>query len=280
MQTVCSVLAAANPIKGRFNKYDSISKQINLEQPILTRFDLIFAIQDIPEIKQDENISAHIIKSHYAGELMNSKKRDNRSNVTKEELDEAVKLVTPELSVEFLQKYVAYARLHIHPIMTTEAMNKIHGHYLLMRATGQAEKEEDERITSTPRQLEALIRLSESSAKMRLSKKVEASDADDAIRIMMKSIRNVGTDPLTGKLDIDRLEIGEGADQRARKNMIINSIKTFGKGNPEGWADMGMVAADLECKKIPKKVFEKELRLLAEIAQVEINGSMIRYDGN
>ena len=70
----CAILGAANPKLGRFDPYESIPEQINMPPSLMSRFDLIFILQDKPEEKRDTNIAGHILKSHYAGELMSTGK--------------------------------------------------------------------------------------------------------------------------------------------------------------------------------------------------------------
>ena len=65
----CSLLGAANPKLGRFDPFENIAEQINMPPSLMSRFDLIFILQDRPDEKRDTNIAGHILKSHYAGEL-------------------------------------------------------------------------------------------------------------------------------------------------------------------------------------------------------------------
>mgnify|MGYP000989367370 CR=1 FL=1 len=175
----CSVLAAANPKFGRFDRYKSIGEQIDLPSPILSRFDLIFVVEDKPDVEKDTKLADHILKIH----------KDNS--------------IPFEIEPELLRKYIAYARREIHPKLTTEASKVLQEFYVSMR--GGAE-DEDSPVPITARQLEALVRLSEASAKIRLGDEVTTFDAKRAIEIQQKCMKQVGYDPETGKVDIDKVE--------------------------------------------------------------------------
>jgi replicative DNA helicase Mcm len=175
----CSVLAAANPKFGRFDRYKSIGEQIDLPSPILSRFDLIFVVEDKPDVERDTKLADHILKIH----------KDNS--------------IPFEIEPELLRKYIAYARREIHPKLTTEASKVLQEFYVSMR--GGAE-DEDSPVPITARQLEALVRLSEASAKIRLGDEVTIFDAKRAIEIQQKCMKQVGYDPETGKVDIDKVE--------------------------------------------------------------------------
>ena len=175
----CSMLEAENPKKGRINRYKSIGEQIDLPSPNLSRFDLIFVVEDKPDVERDTKLADHILKIH----------KDNS--------------IPFEIEPELLRKYIAYARREIHPKLTTEASKVLQEFYVSMR--GGAE-DEDSPVPITARQLEALVRLSEASAKIRLGDEVTTFDAKRAIEIQQKCMKQVGYDPETGKVDIDKVE--------------------------------------------------------------------------
>ncbi len=93
----CSLLGAANPKLGRFDPFDNIAEQINMPPSLMSRFDLIFILQDKPEEKRDKNIAGHILKSHYAGELNEHQKHVLSSQVTDESIKEAMSSIRPEI---------------------------------------------------------------------------------------------------------------------------------------------------------------------------------------
>jgi replicative DNA helicase Mcm len=188
-----SILAAANPKYGRFNPYDPIAKQLDLPPTLLNRFDLIFPIRDIPNLERDERIAQHILE---LAQDPNAKK--------------------PEISSELLRKFIAYAKQRCVPKLTTGAIEEIKQFYITLRAGAAKEEGEIKAIPISARQLEALVRLSEASAKLRLADRVTRSDAQRAIRLLKSSMEEVAFDIETGRFDIDRVTTGITAVQRSQ----------------------------------------------------------------
>jgi replicative DNA helicase Mcm len=127
----------------------------------------------------------------------------------------------------YLRKYFAYARQKVKPILTDAAIKEIKDYYVKMRTSGN----EDAAIKSIPitaRQLEALVRLAEASAKIRLSDKVTRKDARRSIDIMHHCLEQIGLDRETGKFDIDRISSGVTASERGNIVLIkeiINEVE-------------------------------------------------------
>ena len=198
-----TVLAAANPKHGRFNPYDDIAKQINLPSTLINRFDLIFTIKDISDETKDEKTAEFVLRLHQGN-----------------------KKIEGEISPEFIKKYVAYAKQKIVPHMSEEALQEIKTFYVQMRKKGN--EGGIPTIPITVRQLEALVRLSESSARARLSVKVTKEDAHRAISLVVHCLVQIGIDPETGKIDIDKVSGGVTASQRNKivtLKMIIYELK-------------------------------------------------------
>lgn len=260
----CSLLGAANPKLGRFDAFDNISEQINMPPSLISRFDLIFILLDKPEETRDANIAGHILKSHYAGELNEQRKNISTSQVSEEQIMEAIKPIRPEIDEKLLRKYIAYARRKIYPIMTDEAKERIINFYLELRKQGEGDNAP---IPVTARQLEGLVRLAEASARMRLSDKVTISDVEKTIGIVMTSLRQVGMDKETGKFDIDILTVGVGRSQRERikdlKHIIEDLAKELGGNVP-----IEKVVEVAEQHGMKKEKVEKELKKLKEIGEI------------
>ncbi|MFC1728455.1 minichromosome maintenance protein MCM [Nanoarchaeota archaeon] len=206
-----TVLAAANPKMGRFDPYGTIAEQIDLPPTLINRFDLIFPIKDLPENEKDKEMSGFILNLH------------------QNKMDE------PEISTELLRKYIAFAKQNIVPKLTDGAVEEIQAYYLKMRGAGSDEGG----MRSVPisaRQLEALVRLAEASAKIRLSLKVTKRDAKRAIDLLHYCLSQIGLDPDTGKIDIDRITTGITTSQRGRihtvKDVIIELENKLGKTIP------------------------------------------------
>lgn len=194
-----AVVMSANPKYGKFDRYENLADQINLPPSLLSRFDLIFILLDVPNEKEDEEISRHILNTHQAGELRQQKENGNIS-VSSVLLEEAEKHIVPEIPPKFFKKYVAYAKKNIFPAMNSEAKEWIHNFFMALRRAGANSKNKSTPITS--RQEEAMIRLAESSARVRLSNEVTLEDAQRATKLMEIYLKTVGIDPETGEADI------------------------------------------------------------------------------
>lgn len=192
LRTQTSVLAAANPKMGRFDPFTPIPNQIDLPPALINRFDLIFILRDIPNKELDTSIAAKVLASH------SHKEQD------------------PEISGKFLRKYLAYARQRIFPQLTDEAIEVIQKFYVDLRASGTKGDSAIKPIPISARQLEAVIRLAEASARIRLSDKVTVDDAYRAISLAKWCMHEVGFDPETGQIDIDRITTGISASVRGR----------------------------------------------------------------
>ena len=216
----CSVLAAANPKFGRFDRYKSIAEQIDLPSPILSRFDLIFIIEDKPNAERDHDLAGHILKIHQ---------------------DSTIPYV---IEPELMRKYIAYARKSVQPTLTKEAAEVLQDFYVTMRSGAI---DEESPVPITARQLEALVRLAEASARIRLSNEVLKEDAQRAIKLQEDCMKQVGYDPDTGKVDIDKVEGRTSKSERDKINIIIDVIKEL-SDEYEGSAPKNIVYAELADK--------------------------------
>jgi replicative DNA helicase Mcm len=224
LKSRCSLLAAANPKMGRFDKYEPISPQINLTPALMSRFDLIFVLTDDPDTKRDSAIAEHILKSNYAGELATQMAWNTQ--ISQEDIDAALTVIKPEIDPELLRKYVAYARKKIFPTLTDEAKSYFMNYYVNLRTQGQ---DSSKPVPVTARQLEALIRLGEASARLRLSNKVTLEDAQRVVKILESCLRKVGVDPETGFLDADIIASGTSKSTRDRTKSVMDIIKDVSK---------------------------------------------------
>ena len=221
LQSRCSVFAAANPKEGRFfiDGYQTIAKQINLPPTLLSRFDLIFPIKDIPNAEKDNKIAEHILSSHLAGEFKRSQTIETPSS-PRQRIIEALETIKPPVSQSLMRKYIWMARKK-NPIMTDEALSTIKNFYLEIRKIGERANAP---IPMTARQLGAIIRLSEASARTRLSNEVVIEDVQTAISVFAKYLDSIG-------FDIDYIE-GTPKSQRdvvqALNRLIIELSRNGG----------------------------------------------------
>jgi replicative DNA helicase Mcm len=193
-----SILAAANPMYGKYDPFKNITENVNLPIPLLTRFDLIFVVRDIPSKEKDEKIARHII------ERFAPQGTDKRSVI----------------DVDLLTKYLSYAKRGI-PTMTKEAEEKILEYYLQMRNV-----ESEEMITVTPRQLEGIIRLSTARARLLMKDKVELEDAERAIFLLQSMLEDAGVDVNTGKVDLGVLQ-GKPRSEVSKMQLFMDILRSL-----------------------------------------------------
>ncbi|MEM0441901.1 MAG: minichromosome maintenance protein MCM [Candidatus Nitrosocaldus sp.] len=188
-----SILAAANPILGKYDPYRNITENVNLPIPLLTRFDLIFAIMDEPSKEGDANLARHILGIH--------------RRIGYEHL--------PPIPIDLLRKYLAYTK-RFNPLLSKEAEDKIFEYYMQMRANASPDA-----MTITARQLEALIRLATARARLMLRNTVTAEDAERAIYIFNVMLNKVGVDVKTGKVDLGVLH-GMPSSERSKMQLFLD----------------------------------------------------------
>jgi replicative DNA helicase Mcm len=206
-----AILGGGNPKLGRFDPYMPIKEQIDVPETLLTRFDLKFALRDIPDSEMDAKITEHILQARHFEEIE----------------------IKPAIEGEFLRKYISYARKKCHPKLSKEAGELIRNFYIDLRKRTS----EESPVSITLRQYEALIRLAEAAAKIQLRDTVTKEDAIRAINLMKASLRQFGFDPETGMIDIDRAEGHVSATERSRIRIVLDSIdeleKVHGKSIPK-----------------------------------------------
>ena len=195
LQARCAVLGAANPKFGRFDETKYIAEQIDLPPTLLSRFDVIFSIIDKPDAPRDAKLADHILGGHLVGEWLRRKeegKEDPEANL------EFIEGYPPHFGPPFFRNDGAYAK-RVSPVMAQEAVDAIRTKYLEIRKMGEPEGAS---VPITPRQLEAIIRLAEASARARLSPKVEIQDAERAVRITEAWMRRVAGEEACFDIDI------------------------------------------------------------------------------
>ncbi len=200
-----AILAAANPKFSRFNQNKNLAEQFDLPPSLLSRFDLIFPIVDVLDLEKDSKLAEYILSSHQRASMPDSEREEEKDIIDK----------------EFLRKYISYARRHVFPKLTREAMDKIKEYYLDLRKRGK----ESGTVPITPRYLEGLVRLSEAHAKVRLSPLVEMTDAEAAINLHAYVMEKVMTDKETGLADVSIIETGKTKSQIERTEVVYEIVK-------------------------------------------------------
>lgn len=237
-----SILAAANPKLGRYDPDFPVKDNVNLSVTILSRFDLIFVLRDIPDRERDSFCSEMItIARMYA---------DDKAKLAKYGLK-------PPIPRDLLRKYIVYAKRTCKPKLTPEAAEKIHNYFISMRSQAQGERAP---IPITYRHLDALVRLSQAHARMRLSNRVTPEDVDVAIKLLEYSLKQVALHE--GRIDIDVLYTGRPRSEQKRMSIILRIIDQLEQElnyPPDGVPKDDVVTrAALELRATPDDI-EKEL---------------------
>ncbi len=203
-----AVIAAANPHSGRYDIYKTPTQNIRLPPSLLSRFDLIFVVVDRPNKADDAQMAEFILQSA----MIDS---DNENFSEKEEN-------FAPISGELLKKYIKHAKRTCKPTLTKEAKKYIKDFYLELRGEYSSE---DAIISILARNLDALVRLSEAHAKMALREKVLKEDVIEIIKLFKRYLRDTGYDETTGKIDVDRIFVGESRSKLNKFDKLLTRLK-------------------------------------------------------
>ncbi|XP_065178607.1 DNA helicase MCM8-like [Sycon ciliatum] len=240
-----SILAAANPVGGHYNKAKTVSENLKMGSALLSRFDLVFILLDKPDEELDWMLSEHVMALHAGQRRVAGTPRMIRRGAGPETpggiatsgddssyaqwqadkpLSERLKLPSNEIfdpiPPALLRKYVAYASKYVQPRLSKEAADVLQKFYLGLRKNHDS-------MDSTPitaRQLESLIRLSEARARIELCEEVSASHAEDVVQIMNHSMMDVYTDGV-GAVDCLRSQSGSGMSKTAQGKRLASQLQ-------------------------------------------------------
>jgi len=190
-----SILAAANPKFGRFDVSKPFASQINLAPSLLSRFDFIFVMRDVPEEIRDSMIADKIFGEHST---------DRNDDI---------------LSKDMFKKYVAFAKSY-KPKMGASALKILKEYYINLRKKTKV-VDGKKVIPIGARQLEGLIRFSEASAKIRLRRTIISEDANTAIEVMESYLKEIGYDKKNDTFDVDAIG-GNGIQSRNKVGTVMN----------------------------------------------------------
>ncbi|XP_055719364.1 LOW QUALITY PROTEIN: DNA helicase MCM8 [Salvelinus fontinalis] len=229
-----SVIAAANPAGGHYNRAKTVSENLKMGSALLSRFDVVFLLLDVPDESHDRRLSEHVMavrsgKGGASGAVV-TRGDDHQSQSSLLEpsdtpLSDRLQVCPGEcvdpIPHSLLRKYVGYARRYVHPSLSTAAAQTLQDFYLSLRSHTHP-------VDSTPittRQLESLIRLTEARAKLELRETATKSDAEDVVEIMKHSLADTFSDG-SGGLDFERSVLGVGMSQRSAAKRFITALNT------------------------------------------------------
>ncbi|MDG6954048.1 MAG: minichromosome maintenance protein MCM [Nitrososphaerota archaeon] len=229
-----AILAASNPVLGRYNPYQNLIENIGtLPLPLLSRFDLIFVFRDQPTPSEDEMLASHILAVHA-----------RKSYAT-----------APPIEFTLLKKYLTYVK-RVSPALTPKAMERLKDYYLQLRKAGGAE----DSIPPTPRTLEALIRLSTARARVLLKEEVSEEDALGAISLMNRMVQDVLTDAATKKTDFG-IQLGKPVGETKNLRSALDVLKNL-EGTDKKAVERRVFKEELVKAKFSDEDAEKMIRTM------------------
>lgn len=269
MHGATSILALANPILGRFNKFETVQSQIKIYAPLQSRFDLIIVLEDRVNQEKDKMIAKSIVNGY------------RKPNTNVEVIDDDI------IPFDLLKKYLAYAKNNYQP----EIGQELDGTLLEYQNKARAGAEEGDVLSFDWRAYESIIRLSGAIAKLRHDNTVNAEDLQRAMDLKKYSFESVGQDPITGKIDIDRVNGNNDNADRTNRMHIKQVLNQYLEDNPNIIKAMPKKLLIEECQKTPvngkgkgisKNTFYeryRELRKTGTVKEFKSNGeTYVKFD--
>ncbi|KAL2800330.1 MCM2/3/5 family-domain-containing protein [Aspergillus keveii] len=220
-----SILAAANPLYGRYNPRISPVENINLPAALLSRFDVMFLILDTPSRDADEELASHVAYVH-----MHNKHPEN---------EDAGIMFTPHE----VRQYIAKARSY-RPVVPSRVSDYMVGAYVQMRKRQKRDEANKKQFSHiTPRTLLGVVRLSQALARLRFSEEVVTEDVDEALRLMEVSRASLSSDGqshldqsptskiynlIRGMLESGAAAVGDGEDGELSMRRIRERVLAKG----------------------------------------------------
>ncbi|XP_006894296.1 PREDICTED: DNA helicase MCM8 isoform X2 [Elephantulus edwardii] len=232
-----SIIAAANPVGGHYNKAKTVAENLKMGSALLSRFDLVFILLDTPNEDHDHLLSEHVIamragkqRTVSSASVARVNSQDSNTSVLEvvsdKPLSERLKVAPGEtidpIPHQLLRKYIGYARQYVYPKLSADAAQVLQNFYLELRKQSQ-------RLNSSPittRQLESLIRLTEARARLELREQATKDDAEDIVEIMKYSMLGTYSDEF-GNLDFERSQHGSGMSNRSTAKRFISALNNI-----------------------------------------------------
>lgn len=215
-----AVFAAMNPKYGKFDMYEPVASQVDLSPDIISQFDLIFTLTDEPDRDQDKAVADHILDTSEAAQK--GEPTDGPAE--------------PTIAPEQLRKYFSYTKRRPDPELTEEAKIKIRDFYVDIRSKSA---ESEGPLPITARKLEAIVRLAEASARLRLSDEIREEDAERAVGLVESCLLNIGVYSGTDASKTNAVDSNSGNSQDGRYQtedlkQVLDRIETeHEQGIPE-----------------------------------------------
>jgi replicative DNA helicase Mcm len=276
MRTRCAVLAAANPRLGRFSQraqagldISPMFEEVDLPPALMSRFDIIWLIRDDVIQEQDKQIAEHILTNRSSGvsETLIEEGRevdprviDDESTIKKGYSGE------DQLTIPMFQKYVAWAKRNIHPVLTDEARDEIVAFYLDTRNKSDGD---DNSVPITARALEGLVRLAEANARMRLSEKASIEDAKRALAMF----RNWRYELMGDEFDEGTILTGRSVKRRSADQTVLEVIRQLAGGKRDFDINEMDILNEMSRREFNEYEVEEALKQLSQRSQIYTPGA-------
>jgi len=249
-----AMLAAGNPKYGRFDDMEPIYEQIELGPTLLSRFDLLWMVDDEPDESRDRDVASHMIRARQTANLHAS---------DAQVADDALEVIKPAIPADLLRAYIAYAKRNVTPRLTDDdvASSLVESFTELRQVNGDHGP-----VPVTFRKLEGIQRLAEASARVRLSDTVEQQDVDRARDLVGQSMQQLQQNE-DDQMDADVIEAGTSMPQKRRIDLIEQIINEVAREHEQG-APMGKVLGALEDEGIDEDRAKKDLNGLKARGEV------------
>jgi len=240
-----AILAAGNPKYGRFDKYEPIPNQIDFDGTLLSRFDLIFLLQDEVDAEHDAAVGEAIVKS-----FLGSLEKESTGETDRERAER-------DISSRIIRGYVSRARELVPTVEDERVGKKAVAAYTNLRQHGDIE-ENSNSVPVTARKQGGILRLAASSARARLSETIEMGDIERAVKLIRQSLEDVGIDPETGEFDADVIETGTSMSQHERMRSIKQIVEELDNASDGSGPSVEDITAELDVSaEKAKKALEK-----------------------
>jgi len=192
LNTRTTIIAAANPVYGRYNPFKSPVENMDLPAALLSRFDLLFLLLDTVDPEKDKMLSVHVAKVHsnYEMQKADAEEKVGASGGPADDDADVLNLGFKPFDAKFMRAFVRKAKT-FEPVVTEELMRDIQDAYVQMREDEKRSDIDSRKSYTTPRTLLAILRLSQAHARVRFSPRVERQDFDEAMRLMKASKESV-----------------------------------------------------------------------------------------
>jgi len=234
LSTRAGVIAAGNPVHGRFDPYQPVQEQFAFDSALLSRFDLIYTLSDEPDEEEDRKIAGHILEARDAA------KRQMRGD-TLSEGERAT--IDPPVAPDILRKWIALASQQPAPPFANQSVKQeLEDSFTSLR--GAYGYDEDGPVPTTFRNLEAIVRIAEAAAKFEFSGEIEKRHADIAIQAVGRSMNDYGKNE-DDQLDADVRETGTSHSQAQKMKVVQAAVDELSEDYENG-VPMDQVAKTIE----------------------------------